>query len=476
VSIIVIDGLNEEDFRRSIENRLREGRVGAAIDRSRSLLAPYAGPEGILPERFLTVETSDLVLQGWAGLEDAIRRHDQPGRPVTALSIGFAWPGDEGPRPDVDGSLRPHVETSYFSDNAYPFSQSTREDLLDGYSYYGCTWSGDSDATDTVLSLEGIDDLYGALAVLEAQLLASDEPDEEGIRAGSLGAILLSAMLVNVVADRIAKDGLPRPICVMAGSSGVYPYFDVPVVGMPEAAIKKAEEDEQEFVEPGNGVPAPRYSSLLMTGIARAKKRAALVLDESAVDAAIRIAQLRGFDPSDGDSPDGPRNSDRLHPEFATAALIPAETEGKPLLARKPARKAAHLAGMIDLHEPYGIGAQSPLHEQVEAASSADRAGWPEEREAMLPDPESHLSRESIQSGEATAIADCPAIESGIKEDQPAFCMAGGTNGIEDDHELTPWQALRSKTISHAVHPDLRTRIIAWMRCKLEKWFARFGL
>ena len=71
VSTIVIDGLNEEDFRRSIENRLREGMVGAAIERLRPLLKPYACPGGLLPERFLTVSANDLVLSGWDALRDA---------------------------------------------------------------------------------------------------------------------------------------------------------------------------------------------------------------------------------------------------------------------------------------------------------------------------------------------------------------------------------------------------------------------
>ncbi len=290
---LTLDSLNEEEFRRSIEMRLRHDLAGAAIDRLRALIAPYAAPGGILPARFLTVNAADLNLYGWDGLGDALRRHDRPGRPVTALSIAFGWPGDEAPVPDAEGRLNPFIETAFFTDDSFPFSVSGREDLLDGYSYHGCTWADDFEARESIVSLGGADDLHGALALIEARLLASEEPDDEEIRAGSLGACLLSVLLHQAVAQRIASDGLPRPLCVMAGSNGVYPYFDAPVVGMSEEARRASEAAEEEEVI-DRGVPGPRYSSLLVAGIPRAKKRAVLVLEETREDQAVRIAALRG--------------------------------------------------------------------------------------------------------------------------------------------------------------------------------------
>lgn len=362
MTTIVLDGLNEEDFRRSIENRLREGRPVAAIERLRRLLAPYASPGGILPERFLTIEAADLVLSGWEALGEAVSRQDKPGRPVTAISIAFGWPGDDAPAPDPAGCLHPHVETSFYTDNAYPFSASGREDLLDGYSYYGCTWSGDCEATETVLSLEGVDDLHGALARLEADLLTMEEPDEDGIRAGSLGACLLSVLLVQAVAEQINRAGLPRPLCVMAGSSGVYPYFDAPVAGMPEEARKAAEaaeieEEEEAYVEPGHAAPAPRYSSLLMTGIPRARKRAVLVLDESQDELDSRIAKLRNLNheeggPEEGGEAQGEANPEGPSPEDIDPFALP--PMAGPLLAQKPSKQAR------DLNEMFGLTALAP--------------------------------------------------------------------------------------------------------------------
>lgn len=397
---LVIDRLNEEDFRRSIENRLRERQASAAIERLRRLLVPYAGPGGILPERFLTVGTADLVLSGWDALDLSIRRHDREGSPITAISIAFGWPGEE-PRPrDAAGHLPPYVETRYFNDAAFPFSESTRDDLLDGYSSFGCSWGDDAEAVDTVLAVEGIDDLHAALADLEEQLLATDNPDEHGMRAGSLGSCLLSVLLFQAVNEQIDKHGLPRPLCVMAGSSGVYPYFDAPVVGMPEQARKQVA-DWFEDAKPAaaaapprpeeihQGAPAARYSSLLVAGIPRAKKRAVLVLDESPEEAADRVAALR----SNGEGP-----AAELEP--GGAAIDPAEPAmpdlpaASPLMVKKP---HGHLFQDLPLSAPETVRAPepepdlpgpAPLAAAAPAPDSFNAHDWLQRLAPAAPEPE----------------------------------------------------------------------------------------
>ncbi len=360
MSSIVIDGLSEEDFRRSIQNRLREGKASSTIMRLRALLAPYAGPDGVLPERFLTVEATDLVLHGWDGLGEAAARHDRPGRPVNAVSIAFGWPGEEVPAADAAGNLPPCVETSYFNDDSFPFSQCTRDDLLEGYSFDGCTWSGDPISTDSTITVGGIDDLNAALAALEIKLLASDEPAEADLRAGSLGACLLSALLLQAVNERVGRDGLPRPLCVTAGSSGVYPYFDTPVAGMPPEAIKAAEVEE-DALPAGQDVPGPRYSSLLLTGIPRAKKRAVLVLAESDDAAEQRLAGLRHLlhpapdhsdtGPDEGASELGPVPANSAEPAPDITPLMPI-ADGGLLLAKKPAKHSHDFRDMLGPRDP----------------------------------------------------------------------------------------------------------------------------
>jgi hypothetical protein len=516
VSTIVLDGLNEEDFRRSIENRLREGRPGAAIDRLRPLLAPYAKPGGILPERFLEIEAGDLVLSGWDQLGEAVARHDKPERPVTAITIAFGWPGEVAPEPDSEGCLRPHVETSYYSDNAYPFSQSGREDLLEGYSFYGCTWNGDCEASDTVLALEGIDDLYGALARLEMQLMASDEPDEASIRAGSLGSCLLSVLLVQAVAEQITRDGLPRPLCVMAGSNGMYPYFDAPVAGMPEetrkaAAAQEDEEAEAEdetqdnaVVEPGRCAPGPRYSSLLMTGIPRAKKRAVLVLAESDDELTDRIARLRNLnhthiqDSEYGE--DGEHGETREDSEIGTEASpsvpqlvkpdlphlhdlpVPPDVHVTvnadiPLLAQKPPRRPRDLNDMFGLTPLDASALETPSREVVERVTSAPPPIRSEPAAGpgfTLLDPDLQQRLQSLISASAAAIAEAPPPTSSEPAYSPALQGLPPQCPVMEFPGASTQESLRVRAIKHSIATVERLSLRSRFWDKTKTWISDF--
>ena len=409
MSSIVIDGLNEEDFRRSIQNRLRQGKASSTIIRLRALLTPFAGPGGVLPERFLTVEAADIVLTGWEALGEAAARHDRPGRPVTALSIAFGWPGEDMPEPDAQGHLPPFIETSYFNDDSFPFSQSSRDDLLEGYSYDGCTWSGDPVATDAAIAVAGIDDLNGALAALEARLLATEQPAEDELRAGSLAACLLSALLIQAVTKRIDTAGLPRPLCVASGSNGVYPYFDAPVAGLSEAVLK-ANEAVEDVVPAGQDVPIPRYSSLLLTGIPRAKKRAVLVLEETADEAALRLSGLHTFDPAEIVAIEIPSEAAPRAPLPEMAELEPVAADGGLLLARKPAK---HSADFRDMLSPRGTDLQQRLQSLV--AVQMPPIAQPAAPAEPLPLAESSHAwpdqSDWLEASSAPAIADEPLAE-----------------------------------------------------------------
>ena len=87
---------------------------------------------------------------------------------------------------------------------------------------------------DLALSLSGVEDLYAAVAALEAELIASRGPPVDKIRAGSLASCYLSVLLFQAVRETIRTKGVPRALCVTAGNEGVYPYFDAPVIGSAE--------------------------------------------------------------------------------------------------------------------------------------------------------------------------------------------------------------------------------------------------
>lgn len=373
---IAIDGLDEHDFRRSIENMLRRGEADGAASRLRALLGPFAGENGILPPRFLTVSSDELALAGWDGLEERIGEYDRPDHRISALSIAVTDPETAGVYPDEAGKLAPCIETSYFSDEAFPFSEAARSDLLEGYSLEGCEWQGEFETTDTRLSVEGIDDLYGAVARLEAKLMDSEEPRQDEIRAGSLGACYLAVLIHQAVRDSIRRNGLPRALCVMAGNNGVYPYFDAPVMSseeyrdgctidcvpdVPPVMALDAGEPEASAIDGPSG-----YNSLANVTLRKGTKKPVIALDPEEAEAASRLdavaaAQLMA-------DTDAPRIGVLADLEASEAA------EPVPLFASRGSSGEpdvfADLASFREAVEPeaYDPGSE-PLHPDVPATA-----------------------------------------------------------------------------------------------------------
>jgi hypothetical protein len=161
-------------------------------------------------------------------------------------------------------------------------------------------------------------------------------------------------LLIEAVGERIERDGLPRPICVMAGSNDIYPYFDAPVTGVPDDVRKAAEaaDDFDSFTDDAAygsklAVPAPRYSSLLMTGIQRGRKRPALVLEETEEDLTERLAKLRGLHHGEDDSAPPANEPLPAGPAPILPDILPAASGASPLLTKKPSGHAWDFRDML---------------------------------------------------------------------------------------------------------------------------------
>ncbi len=458
---LIIEGMNEDDFRCSIEAMLREGLADDAAAKLRALLEPYAGEGNILPPRFLTVSAGEVGIAGWDELAQRIGQYDRPNHRISALGIALTHPEDAGIRPDAAGLLAPCIETNYLSDEAYPFSEADRNDLLDGYSVYGCAWDGDSAETDSTLSVEGLDDLYGAIVQLETRLLACDEPGDDEVCAGSLGACYLAVLIYQAVNANIRKHGLPRPMCVMAGCNGVYPFFDAPVISSEEcvdhglvvaaaASAAAAELDGELDDELDDGdepaevaAAAHDYGSLLGSAMPRAKKRPVILLDE--VEAAVAIRQIAAT-------------------ALATPGAVEAPVEQEEYASAEAWREAEVLQDCVVWGEPVGsedvyaevaapIADEPDPAEPVEAAhtveATADWSDWPAAEEAIAaalpesayepsaPEPADSAFAQAGDHAEFTVpeaepeLADAPAIAE-LSEPEPAPAIIHRGHGLRE--------------------------------------------
>jgi hypothetical protein len=310
VHSITIDGMEEMEFRRSIETMLRRGQADDAAKRLRELLEGYAGEGRQLPARFLAVTADDVRLEGWNELGGKLGEYDRPEAAMSAISIDILDPQGVGVRPDEQGRLKPVIETSYFSDSAYPFSEAGREDLLDGYSSFGCEWQGNFENVDTTISVDGIDDLYGATVALENRVASGNSATTEDIEAGSVGSCYIAVLIHQAIRNAALDKGLPRPICVIAGSNDAYPFFDAPAMTVEEYCMangitpaieaEAASEFEEDFGEDAPQVAHGLASleSLMSMGGKKKEKKPVLTIDPDEADTAesLELQEAADFD------------------------------------------------------------------------------------------------------------------------------------------------------------------------------------
>ncbi len=266
----------------------------------------------------------------------------------------------------------------------------------------------------------------------------------------------------------------------MAGSSGVYPYFDAPVAGMPEAA-RKAAEAAEEADQTVNGAPAPRYSSLLITGIPRGKKRAVLVLDESEADLSDRLAQLRSL--NHGDSGHGAATSE-AEPAAAAAAqpdMAAAVAAGKsPLLAKKVPGKAWDFRDMLGSSEPRLLPDTPPPRLADLPEPDLPKPARPEPDLATragerLAEPGFALLEPDLQQRLQSLLAPklLPIAETSVPDAWPVHEWPDGPDlaeggGMEAQGELWPAAAE-----AEVIEPPAGGRINAWLRGKVAALLAR---
>ncbi len=301
---ITIDGMDEHDFRHAIEDMLRLDQVDEAVEKLRALLEPYVG--GFLPSRFLDINSASIEFAGWPRLARRLADYDRASYPISAIGIALADARTLGGPGPSGGRLAPFIKTFYFSDDAYPFTDATRDDLLEGYTREGFGWQGDYQATDATLSIKGLDDLHGAIVELEDRLFDAANPPEDAIRAGSIGACYLAVLIHQALREAIRKHGLPRPLCVLAACDGVYPFFDAPVAGSDECTPPPSAEpspgtsgepDEDEVwpneLEGARPVDEEREPGpSLLTALHPRTKTPVLILDEASAAEALRYTEL----------------------------------------------------------------------------------------------------------------------------------------------------------------------------------------
>jgi len=98
------------------------------------------------------------------------------GRLCTAVGLDLSDAATPPPTPE--GSVEPGVEVSFYSDIPFPFSTSSRDELLALNAKYGTPWQGDFEqmAGDCCIAVAGLAPLHTAITQNESQRVARPRP------------------------------------------------------------------------------------------------------------------------------------------------------------------------------------------------------------------------------------------------------------------------------------------------------------
>lgn len=472
---IIIDGMEEHAFRRSIEIMLRNGRADEAVTRLKALIPECAGEGKTLPARLLEIGPQDIHLAGWDKLAGKITEYSRPSIPITAIGIGIGDPEDLGLEPDALGNLKPPLATSFYSDATFPFSETDRADLLEGYTAFGCEWQGDHDRIDDTLSIEGIDDLYGAIVRLENAVAASGKPDPDLIRSGAIGACYLGVMVWQAARRAVIEQGLPRPLAILLVNSDAYPFFDAPVMTCDEylddGAIQIVDHESACIADETEVEEQEAASLIAITGLGahrKTSKKMALMLEgaeaHNPLGMADELVAQAAFEPSSVDisrfMPDASefRNEPDPYEELEEAAEFQPEPENEAEAA--DAREPIEEPDFWQTSEPR---AETDIREAAFVVDAFDEAEFPVETTTAFPDVgyPTHEPAAAESANEEIAEADADPLPE-FHDDKPA---APSSWSVPDwaMSDFAPGQSASNSGIAHdADEPSARETSDTW--------------
>jgi hypothetical protein len=203
-----------------------------------------------LAELCLQTRTDSVELTNWDALQQMIFRPTPSGDLCTAVTMdlsNYVLHPQEKPEELVE----PTVEVGFLTDSSFPFSTSSREEILAQNETYGVPWHGHYEFTTamtsefgTLMSVVGLARLNSAVELDEARYARPQTERQPGVPADYVAYRLaewLRALRYHKAVKRyLDQEGLARRIPVIVGSHGVGPFLEA--VYYPAQSRESAEE------------------------------------------------------------------------------------------------------------------------------------------------------------------------------------------------------------------------------------------
>ncbi|MBH0112969.1 hypothetical protein I5E68_08400 [Novosphingobium sp. YJ-S2-02] len=224
---------DDTQFLEAVETMLRDGDADTALEQIRARLAEHCGDGRPLPASVLDLDPSTIDLVGWDRLEEEISQLDDCGEPVTAIAFDLV--------PTPMAAVEPAIETSFYFDTAWPFSECDRAGLLDGYDANGTAWQSErADIDGEIVSVSGLEPLFNAIRALSGKGDAryASQLDEDAQATGEHVALVAGAYLCTLlhiaVRDKalqypLTSESMPGGLAILVGAREVEPALRAPV-------------------------------------------------------------------------------------------------------------------------------------------------------------------------------------------------------------------------------------------------------
>ena len=171
-----------------------------------------------LARQCLVVGRDGASIEGWPELAEAIEAHE--GTPITGAALAIANDADRAF--EKGATHHPFMMLGLYSDDAFPFSTATADDILDQMRCEeGPAWAGGDEDIEVYLDIHGLDQLNTALLHhKERHFFRDTAPDRAPARYVGyvLGCWWRALLFQRAVARECAAHGLPGGVSVIAGT------------------------------------------------------------------------------------------------------------------------------------------------------------------------------------------------------------------------------------------------------------------
>ena len=218
----------EKSYVQAVADLIRAERHDLAED---TLIAGLVSLHVPLADLCLETRTNVVELTQWDTLQQMIFRPLDSGGLCTAVGLDLSNYGERRMTPE---GVEPSVEVKFYSDESFPFSVKTRDQILaeNASVSYSVPWHGcREDFATFVMDVVGLARLNRAVEPDAAQRNARQWPPTPAPAAANYVAFRLAEWLLalryhRAVKHHLDREGLARRLPVIVGSHDVGPFLE----------------------------------------------------------------------------------------------------------------------------------------------------------------------------------------------------------------------------------------------------------